>query len=163
MKTALLTGSNLGDSLAQLNQAKILVSKDIGEILIESPIYVTSAWGKRDQPDFLNQALLIETALTPQELLSMVLSIENQMGRVRNEKWESRLIDIDILTYENKFIMEENLSIPPPVLPQRRFSLIPLNYILPNWKHPIYNKTALELLEECEDKELVQVYEQIKS
>ena len=123
-------GTNLGDRNSNLNKAIELISLQIGSVLKESTVHETKPWGKTDQPNFLNMVIKIETKLTPQQLLEKCLSIENEIGRVREEKWGPRLIDIDILYYNNEIINEENLIIPHPFIQEREFVLKPLNEIL---------------------------------
>ncbi len=117
----------------------------IGKILKCSSVYETQSWGKTDEPDYLNQVVQLSTLLSPAEVLSKILNIEAEMGRKRYEKWGSRLIDIDILFYNNEIIKQHNLEIPHPELHKRRFTLDPLVEIAPNFVHPVTNKTMLEL------------------
>src|ERR1700744_797296 len=92
-----LLGSNIGNSEQQLRTAIKNIEQQIGEIHSASSVYQTAAWGKTDQPDFLNQVIVAKTALLPQKVLSVILGIEEKMGRVRTEKNAPRSIDIDIL------------------------------------------------------------------
>lgn len=146
----LLLGTNLGNTSMNLERARIYIKK-IGNIVTESSVYRTKAWGKTDQPDFYNQVLGITTDLEPEELLQKVLSIESEIGRERKEKWGPRIIDIDILFYENKIIELENLSVPHPGIPDRRFVLEPLAEIAPDFIHPLLKKNIRTLLKECPD------------
>ena len=155
---ALLIGTNLGEREKHLNTALQFIAEKTGTVLKISSIYATAAWGIEEQPDFLNQAILISTDMAPNELLANILAIEQAMGRVREVKWGPRLIDIDILFYEELVIEDENLKIPHPYLPSRRFSLVPLAEITPNWTHPVLNKTVLQLLEDCPDKGEVRLH-----
>jgi len=142
----LLLGSNLGDRFQNLAEAR----DRIGSIQASSSIYVTRAWGNTHQPDFYNQVIEIDTQLTPEELLKTILKIEASMGRVRDEKWGARIIDIDILFYRNKIIDTEGLIVPHPEIKNRRFTLIPLREIT-NMIHPVLRKTIDELLKDCQD------------
>jgi 2-amino-4-hydroxy-6-hydroxymethyldihydropteridine diphosphokinase len=146
----LLMGTNLGDRSANL---KICLAglMEIGEIIAVSPIYQCKAWGNQDQPDFFNQAIAIETKKSPEESLLILLKIEKAIGRVRRERWGSRIIDIDILLFGNRNINSENLTVPHPHLPERKFALIPLNDIAPDMIHPVLNKSIRELLLKCTD------------
>ncbi|HTJ48945.1 MAG TPA: 2-amino-4-hydroxy-6-hydroxymethyldihydropteridine diphosphokinase [Cyclobacteriaceae bacterium] len=146
----LLLGTNLGNTSMNLERARIYI-KNIGNIVTESSVYRTKAWGKTDQPDFYNQVLGIVTSVEPEELLQKVLSIESEIGRERKEKWGPRVIDIDILFYENRIIELENLSIPHPGIPSRRFVLQPLAEIAPDFIHPQLKKNIRTLLKECPD------------
>lgn len=152
----LLTGSNLGDRKTQLQQAATLINSQAGTIIAASLLYETAPWGKTDQPSFLNQALCISTDQTPQALLATLLSVEQQMGRVRAERYGPRVIDIDMLLYDNYIVQENGLQIPHPALPHRRFALLPLAEIAANQWHPTLHCTIKTLLEQSEDQSPVQ-------
>jgi 2-amino-4-hydroxy-6-hydroxymethyldihydropteridine diphosphokinase len=151
-KAYLLTGGNKGDRRGFLQQAKEQVTLHCGRILKESSLYQTAAWGKTDQDDFLNQVLLVETLLTPQQLMNTILDIEEKMGRVREEKYGPRFIDIDILFFNDEIIDEPALIIPHPQIQNRRFVLEPLNEIAAEFVHPSLHKKIHRLLLECPDK-----------
>lgn len=156
-KVYLLLGSNLANPLHQLSVARNKISR-FAEIISESSVYQTKAWGKTDQPDFLNQVLLINTEQSPEGTLDHMLVIENSMGRVRSEKNAPRLIDIDILFYNSDIVREKNLSIPHPRIAERRFVLIPLHEIAHDYIHPVSNLSVAELLSECTDPLQVKRY-----
>jgi len=147
----LLLGSNLGDSEKHLRDAFDLIHLRLGKILVSSSLYCTASWGKHNQPDFINQVLALETKLSPENLLSGILMIETELGRERNEKWGSRIIDIDILLYGSEIIDQPDLKIPHPFLHQRRFCLQPLCEIAPGLIHPILAKELKELLVDLSD------------
>jgi 2-amino-4-hydroxy-6-hydroxymethyldihydropteridine diphosphokinase len=151
-KAALLLGTNLGEREENLEKARNLVEEKVGTILEESKIYATAPWGNRDQPAFLNQAILVWTLLSPEDLMQQLLDIEHELGRTRDEKWGSRIIDIDILLYEDKVVDSENLKIPHPHLHERNFTLYPLNEIAAEWEHPILKKPVNQLLIDSADK-----------
>jgi len=151
-KVFLLIGGNMGDRLQNLHQAIALLSATCGPILQQSAVYETAAWGKTDQPSFLNQALLLTTDLQPAVLITTILSVEEKMGRRRMEKFGPRVIDIDILFYEEVVMHEPNLTIPHPQLQNRRFVLVPMQEIAPELMHPVLHKTITQLLQECPDK-----------
>lgn len=152
MNTAyLLTGGNIGDRKQNLKEAANALSKEAGNIMALSGIYETAAWGKTDQPLFLNQCAGIETTLPAMELLRVIMEIEKRMGRFRDGKYGPRIIDIDILLYNDDIIEEPSLQIPHPRLVNRRFALVPLNEIAPKVIHPVFKKTIGELLLECRD------------
>src|SRR5699024_6917258 len=111
-------------------------------------IYETAPYGKTDQPDFLNMVLEVETNLEPIELLEFCLSEENELGRVREEVWGPRIIDIDVIMYVTLEIEIDNLIIPTEEMKRQKLVLEPLNEIAPNAVHPTFNKTVKELLEE---------------
>ena len=148
----LLLGSNLGNRKEILDKAIELLSQKIGVIILQSKDYETKPWGIINQPDFLNLAIAIHTKLKPLEILEQTQSIENQLGRVRKEKWGARLIDIDIIFYGNETVDEPNLKVPHPLMQERDFALIPLAEIAPDFLHPVLRKTVLELkdLLECQ-------------
>lgn len=147
----LLTGSNLGDRHANLMMAAQQIEQACGQIIQQSSVYQTAAWGKADQADFFNQVLEINTSLSPEVLLHTVLAIEQSMGRIRQEKWGARTIDIDILYYGSKIVEATNLSIPHPGIASRRFVLSPLNEIAPDFTHPVLLLSNQQLLAACTD------------
>ncbi|MEI6880306.1 MAG: 2-amino-4-hydroxy-6-hydroxymethyldihydropteridine diphosphokinase [Bacteroidota bacterium] len=147
----LLLGSNMGDSLACLKTAIHHIENRLSPIIMASSLFKTAAWGKVNQADFYNQVVAIKSSLTPEEILTITLDIEMQMGRERIEKWAERVIDIDILFYGNDIIDNPNLKVPHPYLHVRRFTLIPLQEILPQFVHPVFNKTIDTLLDNCSD------------
>ena len=148
----LLLGSNLGDKELVLTEACDRISKAIGPISRKSSLYSTSAWGKTDQPDFLNQVIQVSTALSAREVLMHILQIEKDMGRIRQEKWGARIIDIDILYYNDLVLEEGDLSIPHPGIPGRRFTLVPLAEIAATFIHPTIKLNQIELLDQCPDQ-----------
>ncbi len=150
-RTYLLLGSNMGNSLQQLGIAQKHIEKNIGTITRSSSLYQTAAWGKTDQPDFLNQVIVVETGLTATATMQAILSIEKKMGRLRTEKNAPRIIDIDILLFNKDIIETPILSVPHPQLQYRRFVLIPLNELSPNLIHPVLKKTIHQLLRVCPD------------
>lgn len=152
-----ILGANLGDKLRNLANAKIAIQKSVGNILKESNIYETAPWGKPDQPSFLNQVLMLQTNLTAIVLLDSLLSIEIQMGRTRDQKYDARIIDIDILFYNREVIQQERLTIPHPQIQYRKFVLVPLVQIVPNKIHPVLHKSLKQLLNECTD--VLEVYD----
>lgn len=148
----LLLGSNQGDRASNLLQAQQFISRCVGPILNKSTIYQTAAWGKTDQAEFFNQVLQIATGLTPQSVLEKILTIEKDMGRTRDIKWGERLIDIDILLFNDEVIDSYELTIPHPQLQNRRFTLIPLSEIGADINHPVLHKKIKQLLLECADE-----------
>ena len=151
-KAYLLTGGNEGDRYLNMQQARTNIEHICGQLLQVSSLYETAAWGKTDQADFLNQVLLVETKLSPQELLSAIFSIEEKGGRIRTVKNAPRTIDIDILFYDRLIVDEPGLNIPHPRIADRRFVLEPLNEISPGFVHPVLEKTIHRLLLECKDE-----------
>lgn len=147
----LLLGSNLSDRIATIKTATTLITDQIGELKTASRYYESQAWGKTDQPDFVNQALEVRTKLTPQEVLNTILQIEKDMGRTRTEKWAERTIDIDILLYDNLVMKLPDLIIPHLHLHERNFALIPLMEIAGETEHPLLHKTIEDIYFDCSD------------
>lgn len=147
----LLLGTNLGDRFSNLQKAiSLLRQKDIHPIKISS-VYESEPWGIIDQPMFYNIVLKVESSLEPTHLLQVCLDTESDMGRLRIKKWGERIIDIDILYYEDEIVDQPDLIIPHPGIIVRRFTLVPLNELAPDMLHPITKKTNRELLETCKD------------
>lgn len=146
----LLLGSNMGDKRQQLSVAISKIAKS-NQIIKQSGIYETAAWGNTNQPSFYNQVIQINTPFTPFALLTYILNVEQRMGRVRKEKWGQRAIDIDILYYNNLAIKSDHLIIPHTEIQNRRFTLIPLNEIAAELRHPLLQKSQRELLNNCLD------------
>ena len=147
----LLLGSNLGDSASMLSRAIEEIRKHIGAIVQTSSVYKTKAWGIEDQPDFLNQALEIDSDLNPQVLLGKINEIEQLLGRIRYEKWHERIIDIDILYYRDQIVNTPGLNIPHPENQNRNFVLAPMAEIAPQFIHPILRLTQISLLKNSKD------------
>jgi 2-amino-4-hydroxy-6-hydroxymethyldihydropteridine diphosphokinase len=157
-KAYLLTGGNIGDRESMLNQARQLLKEYCGQITAQSSLYETAAWGHTSQPAFLNQALELSTPLNAKQLIRKILKLEKMMGRERKQKYGPRIIDIDILLFNNETLDISFLKIPHPELQNRRFALLPLSEIAPGIIHPVLNKTISELLNKCSDKLPVKKY-----
>jgi len=147
----LLLGTNEGNRSENLLKALALIELDCGRIVKRSSLYQTEAWGIKAQDSFLNQAVVIKTSLAPMSLLTQLKAIEKGIGRIDTIKWGPRVIDIDILFYENEIIDLPELKVPHPYISERRFTLEPLNEIAAGFIHPESHKTISRLLEECKD------------
>jgi 2-amino-4-hydroxy-6-hydroxymethyldihydropteridine diphosphokinase len=150
-RSYLLIGGNEGDRLTQLATARAHISAAAGVIAKASALYETAPWGKSDQAWFLNQALELETPLDAASLLVLLLGIEEKMGRHRTVKYGARVIDIDILFFNDAIVREPGLLIPHPEIQHRRFVLAPLDEIASNYIHPVLNRSVGELLLACTD------------
>lgn len=146
----MLIGGNIGNRQRNLDEALSLIGKQ-ATIISVSPVYETAAWGKTDQDSFLNQAVEIRTAASAPQLLDQLLDIEVKMGRKRGEKFGPRIIDIDIIFFNNAIINLPQLKIPHPAVQDRRFVLKPLNDIAPGYEHPVLKKNVNSLLVQCRD------------
>lgn len=147
----LVIGGNMGEREIQLSHAAKLLEERCGAVIDRSDIFETAPWGKTDQNDFLNQALVIETSLSSKQFIKEALYIENLMGRDRKEKLGPRVIDIDIIFFNHEIRNEPDLTLPHPEMANRRFVLEPLSQVIPAYIHPILHKTVKELLANCTD------------
>jgi len=151
-KTYLLLGSNMGHSKKKLLKAAALIEKQVGKIIRQSSLYTTAAWGNTNQPDFLNQVIVVETKRTAVQTMQAILDIEKKMGRIRTVKNAPRIIDIDILFFNKQIISEVTLQVPHPQIQNRRFVLTPLNELSPNLIHPVLKRSVHHLFIHCPDK-----------
>jgi 2-amino-4-hydroxy-6-hydroxymethyldihydropteridine diphosphokinase len=151
-KAYLLIGGNVGNRSGYLQQAIDILNVVCGKVINKSALYETAAWGNTDQPSFLNQALALETNFTAEGLMKEILVIEEQIGRKRAEKYGPRIIDIDILLFNEEVHHTASLTVPHPELQNRRFALKPLADIGARLHHPLLNKTVEVLLGECRDE-----------
>lgn len=139
-------GTNLGDRQANLAAARQAIMREIGPLEMISSLYATAPWGLTDQPEFLNQVVQGVTALEPATVLEGILRIEQDLGRTRHEKWGERLIDIDLLFYDDLIWESPTLIIPHPFIAQRNFVLAPLVEIAPDFIHPVHQQSLQQLL-----------------
>jgi len=151
----------LGGNLLDVKQTFKLAIREIGakagRVASQSNLYKSAAWGFESDDDFLNQVIEIHTSLTSHELLSVLLKIEQHLGRVRNPNssvFSSRIIDIDILYYNNDIIESSQLVIPHYAIQKRMFTLLPLNDLIPGYVHPVLNQSNAQLLGRCSDKNI---------
>lgn len=144
-------GSNIGNSKKQLSIAYDYLSERLGPLTRKSSLYQTAAWGNTDQPDFINQIVVLQTHSDAEDCIEKILDIELKMGRIRTQKNAPRIIDIDILFFNKEIINLKNLIVPHPALQNRLFVLIPLDELSPNFVHPLLNQTVHQLLMKCPD------------
>ena len=156
-------GSNLGDRSKNLEDAVQLIEEKIGILVERSRIFETEPWGVTSQPLFLNMALTLTSTILPNQVLQIIHQIESQLGRKRLARWDARLIDIDILYFNDWVIKSPILTIPHPYLQDRRFVLIPLLDIAPDFIHPTLQKNTKELLSLCTDSLKVNAFDNSKN
>ena len=157
-KVYIILGSNIGDKKDYLDKACVEISDSIGNIETYSSYYQTSPWGFESNDEFLNRVICVNSRLDPNEIMSLLLEIENRLGRVRHllEKgYQSRTIDLDILLIDDLIINNELLIVPHPRMIERRFVLVPLSEIAGDYIHPQISKSINYLLNSCKDLEAV--------
>lgn len=151
-KVYLLLGGNQGDRFYSLNKATELIEQEVGNIIRMSSFYETEPWGFEHEDEFWNQVLVIESDLEPIEILNITQDIEARIGRVRKKnQYCERIIDIDILFYNDIVMDEERLTIPHPKIQERRFTLAPLAELDAEFIHPVSQKSVGQLLNDCKD------------
>ncbi|MBN2237410.1 MAG: 2-amino-4-hydroxy-6-hydroxymethyldihydropteridine diphosphokinase [Bacteroidales bacterium] len=156
----ILLGSNLGARNTLLQQAGQMLETELGSATSVSSVYESEAWGFDSTDTFLNQIRLHNTSKTASEVLKICQNIEHTLGRTRKaNQYESRTIDLDLLFRGSEIIHTVDLQIPHPRLHLRRFTLVPLAELMPDFIHPIFKKNMLELLEECTDNLTVTKFE----
>ena len=154
----MLFGSNMGEKNAVFAQACLLINNRCGRVVRISAAYESEPWGFEADEWFLNRVIVLETELEPEELLRRLLDIEAELGRVRHPEiqgYTSRTADLDILYYGNQVIQTERLTVPHPRLHLRRFALLPMCEVAPEWVHPVLQMTQTELLQCCPDASIV--------
>jgi 2-amino-4-hydroxy-6-hydroxymethyldihydropteridine diphosphokinase len=152
----LALGTNLGDRLENLKTARDGLPPSVRPVTA-SPVYETLPWGYSDQPVYLNQVIKAETGLDPFELLAFLKNLENQLGRQATFRYGPRLIDLDILFYDDLILQAPGLSIPHPYLAERAFVLVPLADLAPELRHPVSGLTVREMMEVV-DRQGVNIY-----
>ena len=146
-------GSNLGDKLHNCRKAIELIDNIEGcTVMKQSGFYRTEPVGVASQDWYVNGVICVETGLSAQDLLKSLLSIETHMGRMRKKKWESRIIDLDILLFENHVIDEKTLTIPHPLMHMRKFVLMPMVQLDPDLVHPVLGRTMSELFDDLAEE-----------
>jgi 2-amino-4-hydroxy-6-hydroxymethyldihydropteridine diphosphokinase len=158
----LALGTNLGDRLVNLNTAISSLTPQMN-VKVKSPVYETPPWGFADQSAFLNQVVMAETYEEPEVLLKHLKQLETALGRVSNFQNGPRLIDIDILFYDDLVLDTAPLVIPHPRLHERAFVLVPLADIAPDLVHPVLHKSVREMLAGISSDEIKKVTRQLSS
>lgn len=153
----ILSGGNIGDVIGNINFAKSELSKlAFNRKVLESSLYKTKAWGKTDQADFYNKLFVFKSVLPPRFVMKELLNIEIKKGRLRKEKWGARTLDLDILYCGSMVMQNSSLILPHPEIQNRRFCLVPLIELLPNFIHPVFKLSNNQLLELCKDNGFVE-------
>jgi len=158
MYTYLLSaGSNLGNKISNLEQALHFLAKPPFQILKISSFHTSAAWGYESGNDFLNCCVMLETELEPMDVLARIKGYEKNAGRVKQEStgYTDRIIDLDILFCGQLILSNKSHTIPHPLLHERRFVLVPLNEICPDFVHPAKKQTISDLLEICKDPSII--------
>lgn len=154
----ILFGSNMGDKNEIFAQACLLINNRCGRIVAVSSAYESEPWGFEAEEWFLNRLIIVETEQEPDEMMRRLLEIEKELGRVRQPEtkgYTSRTADLDILYFGDRVMVTESLAVPHPRLHQRRFALVPLCELVPDFVHPVFHLTQTELLERCPDNSVV--------
>lgn len=162
MRVTLLTGSNAPDREAILHRTAALLAERVGPIVNRSRIYTSAAWGFSSEEPFANQALRLETLLTPIEVLDAALGVEQTVGRDRaqearekelsGERYASRVVDVDVMFCDDEIISEPRLQVPHPLLHEREFALEPLCEIMADYRHPQLGRSLKDIYFELKEK-----------
>ena len=163
-QVVLSLGTNQGNRLQNIEVGMKLIHERVGTVIKISKLYETPSWGF-DSDAFYNCALLVHTFLSADLILKNILSIEKQLGRVRNETsdYQARIIDIDLIAFNEEIIESENLQVPHPLMQNRNFVLMPMLDLNLNWIHPIFHKKIIDLIEISPDKSICKVIQNIKN
>lgn len=153
-------GSNKGDRTSYLSNAIKQITAKIGQVTDQSAIYQTEPWGKKDQDEFLNMAIKVESNLAPEDALNAAKKIETDMGSAKKGKWGPRIIDIDILYCDDLIMEKDNLVIPHPHIYERNFVLIPLMEIAGDFIDPVKEMSIEDIFDLCKDESEVLLFEE---
>lgn len=155
-KVFLGIGGNIGNKLQNFTRAYQLIDQKMGKITAKSSVYETPPWGFHSKNLFWNQVLIIETIFEAEELLWRIKEIEESFGlKSAEERFTDREMDVDILYFDDDFYESKGLIIPHPRIHERKFVLVPLVEIAPDFKHPLLRMTNLTLLENCHDESII--------
>lgn len=156
-KVVLLIGGNLGDRLSNMRRAEERLSHHM-DCERRSSLYETEAWGGKSSGKYLNRVMVMASDKSPLEILEVTQEVEASLGRERVTKWGDRTMDIDILYYDSDFVDLPKLKIPHPLIQERRFALVPLAEVLPDFVHPLLKLNQVELLERTKDRSEVKLF-----
>jgi deoxyguanosine kinase len=162
-QVVLSIGSNQGNRLANIESCIALIHQEVGTVIKVSKLYETPAWGFESDA-FYNCALLLHSNASAQKILNQVLKVEKQLGRIRlnQEGYQSRLIDVDLIAYDDEIIDSEKLQIPHPLMQNRNFVLLPVQDLKLDWKHPVLQKSISELISVSPDDSVCTVVQDLK-
>ncbi|CAD0002633.1 2-amino-4-hydroxy-6-hydroxymethyldihydropteridine diphosphokinase [Flavobacterium salmonis] len=157
-------GSNQGNRLENIESCIDLIHQEVGTVIRVSKLYETPAWGFESDA-FYNCALLLHSSSSAQKILSQVLKVEKQLGRIRSDQqgYQSRIIDIDLIVFDDEIIESDKLRVPHPLMQNRNFVLLPMQDLKLNWKHPVLHKTVSELIAITPDDSICTVVQDLKN
>jgi deoxyguanosine kinase len=157
-------GSNEGNRLKNIELCLELIHQEIGTIIKVSKLYETPSWGFESEA-FFNCALLLHTSKSPIQILEQILEVEKKLGRIRNEKpgYQSRIIDVDLIAFDEEIINIEHLQIPHPLMQNRKFVLLPFQDLTIGWQHPILKKSISELIQITPDDSVCEIVQKLES
>ncbi|WP_433765408.1 2-amino-4-hydroxy-6-hydroxymethyldihydropteridine diphosphokinase [Flavobacterium ginsenosidimutans] len=163
-QVVLSIGSNQGSRLENIQNCINLIHQNVGTVIQVSKLYETPAWGFESDA-FYNCALLLHTASSAQKVLNQVLKVEKELGRIRlnQEGYQSRIIDVDLIAFDDEIIDSEKLQIPHPLMQNRNFVLLPMKDLKLNWEHPILKKTISKLIAITPDESVCTVVQDLEN
>lgn len=163
-QVVLSIGSNQGSRLENIQNCIDLIHQKVGSVIKVSKLYETPAWGFESDA-FYNCALLLYTNSSAQKILNQILKVEKELGRIRSnqEGYQSRIIDVDLIVFDDEIIDSEKLQVPHPLMQNRNFVLLPIQDLKLNWKHPILQKSISELIATTPDESVCTVVQDLKS
>jgi 2-amino-4-hydroxy-6-hydroxymethyldihydropteridine diphosphokinase len=157
-------GSNQGNRLENIESCIALIHQEVGTVIQVSKLYETPAWGFESDA-FYNCVLLLHSTSSAQKILNQILKVEKQLGRIRShqEGYQSRIIDVDLIVFDDEIIDSEKLQVPHPLMQNRKFVLMPMQDLKLNWKHPVFQKSISELIAVTPDDSVCSVVEELKN
>ncbi|WP_029273214.1 2-amino-4-hydroxy-6-hydroxymethyldihydropteridine diphosphokinase [Flavobacterium sp. KJJ] len=163
-QVVLSIGSNQGNRLENIESCINLIHQEVGTVIKVSKLYETPAWGFESDA-FYNCALLLHSTSSAQKILNQVLKVEKQLGRIRSNQqgYQSRIIDVDLIVFDDEIIESEKLQIPHPLMQNRNFVLLPMQDLKLDWKHPVFQKSISELIANSPDEGVCTVVQNLKN